>query len=194
MRTAPKQHSEMPFKKPNSNKNKTKKHQKKAASSAKPAEDAHSVEEIVVTEDTTTSVATAPLEEVETQKIVSEEELAEIAAHERYMWETYYRPEMEENRKRWRDAQVAMLDDPEYWEDRIAILNRARQAYQKKAAWSPEIFHEVETIDTAIQHCEEMIDTLDGVTREAPTGNPILGGVDWWKDDLRSEDGWVSSK
>jgi hypothetical protein len=101
---------------------------------------------------------------------------------------------MEENRKRWRDAQVAMLDDPEYWEERIENLLIARQKFHKKAAWSPEVFRDIDSIDNEIQHCEDMIDMLDGVKKEAPTGNPILGGMDWWKDGLRSDDGWVSSK
>ncbi len=185
----------MPFKKNNNNKNKTKKQQKKkAASSAKPVDDASSVEEIVITEATNPSVATAPIEEVEIEKMPTEEELAEIAAHERFMWENYYLPEIEENRKRWKDAQIAMLEDPEYWEDRIQNLLRARERFHKKAAWSPEVFHEVDSIDDEIQHCEDMIDMLDGVKKEPSTGNPILGGMDWWKDDLRSDDGWVSSK
>ncbi len=187
----------MPFKKPNNSKNKTKKQQKKkAASSAKPADDASSVEEIVITEESNPSVATAPIEEVEVEKMPTEEELAEIAAHERYMWETYYRPQMEENRKRWQDAQIAMLNDPEYWEHRIANLERSRQKFHTKAAWSPETFHEVNSIDHEIEHCEDMLDMLDGVEPELPTGNPILGGMDWWKDGLQGddEDGWVSSK
>ncbi len=197
IRTVPQHISRMPFKKPNNSKNKTKKQQKKkAASSAKPADDASSVEEIVITEESNPSVATAPIEEVEVEKIPTEEELAEIAAHERYMWETYYRPQMEENRKRWQDAQIAMLNDPEYWEHRIANLERSRQKFHTKAAWSPETFHEVNSIDHEIEHCEDMLDMLDGVEPELPTGNPILGGMDWWKDGLQGddEDGWVSSK
>jgi hypothetical protein len=189
----------MPFKKPNNNnKNKTKKQQKKkAAAKGKPADDASSVEEIVVTEsnsETTLSDA-QPLEEVHTEKILTEEELAEIAAHEQYMWENYYRPQQEETIKRWRDAQIAMLDDPEYWESRIDNLLRARERYQKKAAWSPEVFHEVDSIDKEIRYCEEKIDSLDGIEQNALQGNPLLGGMDWWKDSLTdTDDGWVSSK
>lgn len=192
----------MPFKKQN-NKNKTKKQQKKkAAASAKPADDASSVEEIVVTETTTeTPPPVEPLEEVETEKILTEEELAEIAAreaeiaaHERYMWENYYRPQQEENLKRWRDAQIAMLDDPEYWEDRRSNLLRMRERFQKKAAWSPETCREVDSIDDEIQQCEEMMDMLDGVEKENPTGNAILGGMNWWKTGAEDDNGWVSSK
>lgn len=187
----------MPFKKPNNNKNKTKKQQKKKA--VKPTDDASSVEEIVITESTVET--SAPLEEVNVEKILTEEELAEIAkreaeiaAHERYMWETYYRPQQEENLKRWRNAQIAMLDDPEYWEYRRSNLLRNRQRFHKKAAWSPEVFREVNSIDQEIQHCEDMMDKLDGVEKELPAGNPILGGMDWWKDGLHENDGWVSSK
>lgn len=184
----------MPFKKPNNknNKNKTKKNQKKAAD--KPSDDASSVEEIVVTDATTASVADAPLEEVQVEKILTEEELAEIAAHEKYMWETYYRPQQEENLKRWRNAQIAMLDDPEYWEDRRSRLLVTRQRYHKKAAWSPEVLREVDSIDKEIEYCEQKMDALDGVERESPVGNLILGGMDWWKDGLQDVDGWVSSK
>lgn len=183
----------MPFKKPTNNKNKTKKHQKKAAS-AKPSEDAASIEEIVVTDATNPSVPDAPLEEVQTDTILSEEELAALAAHEQYMWENYYRPEHEEKMKRWQDAQIAMLKDPEYWEERRSNLLFSRQRFHRKAAWSPEIFSEVESIDKKILECEDMMDVLDGMEKGQPTGNPILGGMDWWKDGLENNDGWVSSK
>ena len=195
----------MPFKKQNNSKNKTKKQQKKkATATVKPSEDASSVEEEIVVTETTikTPEPDAPLEEVETEKILTEEELAEIAAreaeiaaHERYMWENYYRPQQEENLKRWRDAQIAMLDDPEYWEDRRSNLLRMRSRFHAKAAWSPEVFREVNSIDDEIQHCEDKMDELDGVEKERPAGNAILGGINWWKDGLNAdEDGWVSSK
>lgn len=192
----------MPFKKNTNSKNKTKKQQKKkAAATAKPSDDASSVEEIVVTETLTeTTVPDAPLEEVETEKILTEEELAEIAAreaeiaaHERYMWENYYEPQRQENLKRWQQAQIAMLEDPEYWEDRRSNLLRMRERFQKKAAWSPEVCREVDSIDEEIQRCEDMIDTLDGVEKEHPQGNPLLGGIGWWKSDFQGDDGWVSS-
>jgi len=179
----------MPFKKPN---NKTKKQQQKKKA-IKPSEDAP-IEEIVVTDATNPSVPDAPLDEVQTDTIISEEELAAIAAHEEYMWKTYYGPEHEEKMKRWQDAQIAMLDEPEYWEDRIETLLCSRQRFHKKAAWSPEVFHEVNLIDKKILECEDMIDMLDGVEKEVPVGNPILGGMDWWKDGLQDTDGWVSSK
>jgi hypothetical protein len=180
----------MPFKKPN---NKTKKQQKKKEA-AKPSDDAASIEEIVVTDATNPSVPDAPLEEVQTDTIISEEELAAIAAHEEYMWKTYYGPEHEEKMKRWQDARIAMLETPEYWEDRIETLLCARQRFHKKAAWSPEVFHEVNLIDKKILDCEDMIDMLDGVEKEVPVGNPMLGGMDWWKDGLQDTGGWVSSK
>ena len=193
----------MPFKKQNNSKNKTKKQQKKkATATVKPSEDASSVEEEIVVTETTIKTPDAPLEEVETDKILTEEELAEIAAreaeiaaHERYMWETYYRPQQEENLKRWRDAQIAMLDDPEYWEDRRTNLLRMRSRFHVKAAWSPEVFREINSIDDEIQRCEDKMDELDGVEKERPAGNAILGGINWWKDGLNAdEDGWVSSK
>lgn len=187
----------MPFKKPNNNnKNKTKKNQKKA-----PSDGVSSVEEIVISDVTTYPVPDASLEEVQVEKILTEEELAEIAkreaeiaAHEMYMWETYYRPQQEENIKRWQDYQIASLNDPEYWEERRSRLLASRQQYHKKAAWSAEIIREIRSIDNDIEYCEQMMDTLDGVEREIPVGNPILGGMDWWKDGLHETDGWISSK
>lgn len=158
------------------------------------SEDASSIEEIQVTEVATPPPET-PLEEFETERILSEEEIEAIAAHEKYMWENYYRPQHEEKMKSWHDAQVAMLQDPEYWEDRRCELLQRRQQYHKKGAWSPEVFHEVEYLDKEIQQCEDMMDMLDGFEKEIPTGNPILGGLDWWRDGLPLEtDGWVSTK
>jgi hypothetical protein len=52
----------------------------------------------------------------------------------------------------------------------------------------------VSLIDKEIQECEDMIDMLDGVEKGVPVGNPILGGIDWWKEDHQGNDGWVSSK
>lgn len=184
----------MPFKKQtNNNKNKTKKQQQKKAATES-SENVASVEEIIVPDAINPSIPDAPLEDFQTDTIMSEEELAEIAAHEQYMWENYYRPEHEENMKRWRDAQIAMLNDPEYWEDRRSNFLLSRQRFHKKAAWSPEVFHQVNIIDKEIQHCEDTMDRLDGVEAEAPVGNPILGGMDWWKDGFQETDGWVSSK
>lgn len=185
----------MPFKKPtntNKNKNKTKKQQKNAV--GKSTDDVSSVEEIIVTDATNPSVSDAPLEEIHTDTIISEEELAEIAKHEEYMWKNYYAPEHEEKMKHWHQAQIAMLDDPEYWEDRRTQLLRNRERFHKMAAWSPEVFHQVNIIDKEIQHCETTMDRLDGFELEIPVGNPILGGMDWWKDGLQETDGWVSSK
>jgi hypothetical protein len=147
-----------------------------------------------VTDAINPSCPDAPLEDFQTDTIMSEEELAEIAAHEQYMWENYYRPEHEENMKRWQNAQIAMLDDPEYWNNRRSNFLLSRQRFHKKAAWSPEVFHEVSIIDKEIQECENMMDRLDGVELEAPVGNPILGGIDWWKEDYQGNDGWISSK
>jgi len=183
----------MPFKKPTTN-NKTRKQQQQKKAVVKPSEDAASVEEIIVTDATNPCGTDRPLEEVQTDTIISEEELAAIAAHEEYMWVNYYGPEYEENMKRWQNAQIAMLEDPEYWDNRRSNLLLHRQRFHKKAAWSPEVFHEVDEIDKEIQECEDMIDRLEGFQKEAPSGNPILGGIDWWKEDHQGNDGWVSSR
>ena len=156
--------------------------------------DASSVEEIKVTEELT-SPPEAPLIEVKTEDILSEQEIAAIAAHEEYMWENYYGPEQQEMLKRWQDAQIAMLEDPEYWEDRRSELLRQRQRFHTKGAWSAQVIHEIESLDKEIENCETMMDRLDGVEKEIPTGNPLLGGLNWWKDDLMADtDGWVSSR
>jgi hypothetical protein len=185
----------MPFKKPSNKKNTTKKQQKKKAlMMPSSSEDASSVEEIGVTE-LITPPSEAPLEEVETERIPSEEEIAAIAAHEKYMWENYYGPEQQETLKRWQDAQIAMLEDPEYWEERRSELLRQRQRFHTKGAWSAEMIHDIESLDKEIEICETTMDRLDGIEKEIPTGNPLLGGVNWWKNDLLADtDGWVSSR
>ena len=107
------------------------------------------------------------------------------------MWETYYLPEILENRKRWMDAQIKMLDDPEYWESRIDFFEQQRCKYHKKAAWSASDVKAVDEIDAEIKKMNDHLDSMYGIEPEIKKTNPILGS-DWWID--QNSDGWVSSK
>ncbi len=176
----------MPFKKPNNKKNKTRKNQKKPVEKSAPKteadnSDASSVEEIVVAE--TPVVVEAPLED---------EPIMLPSEYEEYMWKNYYLPEREEALQRWKEGQIKMLEDPDYWEDRLDILERYRSRYHKKAGWSAADTKAVDEIDKEIKNIEGILDDLYGVEPEEPKINTILG-TGWWKDSL-GDDEWISSR
>jgi hypothetical protein len=58
-------------------------------------------------------------------------------------------------------SMVADLDSIAYWESRIDTLERCRERYNKKAAWSAEDVQAVDNIDAEIQECEENIERLE---------------------------------
>jgi len=172
----------MPFKKPANKKNKTKK-QKKTASKSAPQKadtsDTSSVEEIPVTE--TPIVEEAPLEE---------EPIMYPAEYEEYMMKNYYIPAREEAIERWKKGQIAMVNDPDYWEDQLDVLERQRSRYHKKAAWSAADIKKIDEIDEEIKSIEAILDRFYGIEPEEKKVNPILGD-DWTRID--SETGWASS-
>ena len=172
----------MPFKKPTTKKNKTKK-QKKTASKSAPqnadTNDSSSVEEIPVTE--TPVVEETPLED---------EPIMYPAEYEEYMRKNYYIPAQEEAIKRWKQGQIAMVNDPDYWEDQLDLLERQRSRYHKKAAWSAADIKAIEEIDEEIKNIEAILDRFYGIEPEEKKVNPILGG-DWIIRE--TNDGWVSS-
>lgn len=63
-----------------------------------------------------------------------------------------------ENMKAFLEAE---LDSVAYWESRIETLERCRERYNKKAAWSAEDVQAVDEIDADIRECEENIERLE---------------------------------
>jgi hypothetical protein len=176
----------MPFKKPAaSKKNKTKKQKKPASHSAPQNADAStsSIEEISITEPIT--VEEAPLEEIK-----EEEPIMDPVEYEEYMNKNYYIPAQEEAIERWKQAQIQMVNDPEYWEDHLDVLERQRSRYHKKAAWSAADIKAIDEIDEEIKNIEAILDRFYDIEPEEKKVNPILGD-DWLNVD--SEKGWISS-
>ncbi len=56
----------------------------------------------------------------------------------------------------------ADLDSVCYWESRLETLERCRERYNKKRAWSADDIQAVDEIDAEIQVCEENIDRIEG--------------------------------
>jgi hypothetical protein len=64
-----------------------------------------------------------------------------------------------ENMKAFLEAE---LDSVAYWESRLETLERCRERYNKKAAWSAADIDAVDEIDAEMAECEENIDRLEG--------------------------------
>jgi hypothetical protein len=177
----------MPFKKPANKKNKTKK-QKKPVTNSAPQNadnsDASSVEEIPVTEPPI--IEEAPLEEMK-----EEEPIIDPVEYEDYMNKNYYIPAREKAIERWKKGQIAMVNDPDYWEDHLDVLERQRSRYHKKAAWSAADIKAIDEIDEEIKSIEAILDRFYGIEPEEKKVNPILG-ANWMV--LEDTDGWVSSR
>jgi hypothetical protein len=178
----------MPFKKPTaSKKNKTKK-QKKPASQSAPqnaeTNDASSVEEIPTPDPII--VVEAPLEEIKEE----EPPIMDPAEYEEYMNKNYYIPARETAIERWKQGQIQMVNDPDYWEDHLDVLERMRSRYHKKAAWSPADIKAIDEIDEEIKNIEAILDRFYDIEPEEKKVNPILGD-DWMI--VESNDGWISS-
>jgi hypothetical protein len=173
----------MPFKKPTAKKNKTKKQKKPASHSAPQNADSSSVEEISVTEPPL--VEEAPLEEIK-----EEEPIMDPVEYEDYMMKKYYIPAQEEALERWKQAQIQMVNDPEYWEDHLDVLERQRSRYHMKAAWSAADIKAIDEIDEDIKNIEAILDRFYDIEPEEKKVNPILGD-DWLK--VESNEGWISS-
>ena len=53
------------------------------------------------------------------------------------------------------------MDEIEYWENQIEILETQRERYNKKRGWSAQDLDAIDEIDEAIAYCEEQLDELD---------------------------------
>ena len=63
--------------------------------------------------------------------------------------------------ERYRENLLADLDSIGYWESRIESLERSRERFNKKAAWSAETIQAVDEIDAEIMECERNIDRIE---------------------------------
>jgi hypothetical protein len=178
----------MPFKKSTNNKkNKTKKQKKPVTDSATQnadTNDASSVEEISLIEPPPI-LTEAPLEEIK-----NEETIMDPVEYEDYMMKNYYIPAREEAIKRWKDAEIEMVNDPDYWNDQLDVLERQRSRYHKKGAWSAADIKEIDEIDEKIKNVEAILDRFYDIEPEEPKLNAILGN-DWAKAE--DNHGWISS-
>ena len=55
---------------------------------------------------------------------------------------------------------IADLDSISYWKSRIEKLQKMREPYNKKPAWSAEMMEQVEQVDLEIQECLDEIDKI----------------------------------
>jgi hypothetical protein len=178
----------MPFKKSTNNKkNKTKKQKKPVTDSATQnadTNDASSVEEISLIEPPPI-LTEAPLEEIK-----NEETIMDPVEYEDYMMKNYYISAREEAIKRWKDAEIEMVNDPDYWDYQLDVLERQRSRYHKKGAWSAADIKEIDEIDEKIKNVEAILDRFYDIEPEEPKLNAILGN-DWAKAE--DNHGWISS-
>ena len=58
------------------------------------------------------------------------------------------------------DRMYSIFNDILFWERRMESLEKRRQRYSQKAAWSSEIIKLVEKIDLDIRECEVEIESL----------------------------------
>ena len=58
------------------------------------------------------------------------------------------------------DRMPSIFSDIIYWERRMETLEKRRQRYSQKGAWSSEIIKVVEKIDLDIRECELEIEDL----------------------------------
>ena len=78
------------------------------------------------------------------------------------MMQRVYKQQYEDMRQTYIDNVLAELKTPRYWLDRIEILEKEREYFNKKRAWSAGDIMAVERIDGEIKECENELDALYG--------------------------------
>lgn len=66
----------------------------------------------------------------------------------------------EMERESYREALIAELDDPRFWQSRIEQLEREREFFNKKRGWSAADLVCVERIDAQIEECEDELERI----------------------------------
>ena len=61
---------------------------------------------------------------------------------------------------------IADLDSISYWQSRIEKLEKMREPYNKKAAWTAEMLEQLEEVDFEIQECLEEIHRINQNEKE----------------------------
>lgn len=82
------------------------------------------------------------------------EEMNQRVAEQMKEWEA-------EKKQAFKRIPYVEMDEVDYWENQIEILETRRERYNKKRGWSAQDLDAIDEIDEAIAYCEEQLDELD---------------------------------